>query len=149
MGTGTHNGNKLIPILEKYDAHATLFLITGWWGIDNYKSPNLDIESHTHNMHEGNVCEGVPRGSKLLCSSREQVLEDLSTSVSITGSKNAFCFPMYVYTDTTLDVLKEIGFKLAFVGGDYKASRSNDKYKIPRYHIYRDTSLDQFIDMIS
>lgn len=149
MGTGGHNGNKLIPLLEKYNAHATLFLITGWWGIDNYKSPNLDIESHTHDMHEGNVCQGVSRGSKLLCSSREQVLEDLSTSVSITGSKNAFCFPMYVYNDTTMDVLKEIGFKLAFVGGDYKASRSNDKYKVPRYHIYRDTSLDQFIDMIS
>ena len=56
---------------------------------------------------------------------------------------------MYVYNDTTFDVLREIGFKLAFVGGDVKASRGNDKYKVPRYHIYRDTSLDQFIDMIS
>ncbi len=149
MGTGTHNGNKLIPLLEKYDAHATLFLITGWWGIDNYRSPNLDIESHTHNMHEGNYCQGVSRGSKLLCSSRAEVLEDLSTSAAITGSKNAFCFPMYVYNDTTMDVLHELGFKLAFVGGETKASRSNDKYKVPRYHIYENTSLDRFIDMIS
>ena len=30
MGTGKHNGNKLIPILEEYQMHATLFLITGW-----------------------------------------------------------------------------------------------------------------------
>lgn len=149
MGTGTHNGNKLIPLLEKYDAHATLFLISGWWSIENYRSPYLDIESHTYDMHEGNYCEGVPRGSKLLCSTREQVLEDLSKTVEIDGSKNAFCFPMYVYNDTTMDVLKEIGFKLAFVGGDVKASRSNDKYKVPRYHIYRDTSLDSFIDMVS
>ncbi len=149
MGTGAHNGNKLIPILEKYQAHATLFLITGWWSIENYRSPLLDIESHTYDMHEGNYCEGVPRGSKLLCSSREQVLEDLSRSADITGSKNAFCFPMYVYNDTTMDVLSEIGFKLAFVGGESKASRNNNKYKVPRYHMYRDTSLDQFIDMIS
>ena len=149
MGTGTHNGNKLIPLLEKYDTHATLFLISGWWSIENYRSPYLDIESHTYDMHEGNYCEGVPRGSKLLCSTREQVLEDLSKTVEIDGSKNAFCFPMYVYNDTTMDVLKEIGFKLAFVGGDVKASRSNDKYKVPRYHIYRDTSLDSFIDMVS
>lgn len=148
-GTGAHNGNKLIPLLEKYDVHATLFLITGWWEIDNYRSPNLDIESHTHNMHEGNYCQGVSRGSKLLCSSREEVLEDLTISSNITGSKNAFCFPMYVYNDTTFDVLKELGFKLAFIGGETKASRNNDKYKVPRYHIYRDTSLDQFIDMIS
>jgi peptidoglycan/xylan/chitin deacetylase (PgdA/CDA1 family) len=149
LGTGTHNGNKLIPILEKYQTHATLFLITGWWSIDNYRSPYLDIESHTNDMHDGNYCDGVPRGSKLLCSSKEQVLQDLSTSVEITGSKNAFCFPMYVYNDTTMQVLSEIGFKLAFVGGDYKATRSSDRYKIPRYHIYRDTSLDQFINMVS
>jgi len=149
MGTGTHNGNKLIPLLEKYQTHATLFLITGWWPIGNYSSPYLDIESHTYDMHEGNYCEGQPRGSKLLCSSKEQVLEDLKKSVEITGSKNAFCFPMYVYNDTTLQVLEEIGFKLGFVGGDYKASRNNNKYQVPRYHIYRETSLDQFVNMIS
>ena len=149
MGTGTHNGNKLIPLLEKYQTHATLFLITGWWPIGNYSSPYLDIESHTYDMHEGNYCEGQPRGSKLLCSSKEQVLEDLKKSAEITGSKNAFCFPMYVYNDTTLQVLEEIGFKLAFVGGDYKASRNNNKYQIPRYHIYRETTLDQFVNMIS
>ena len=149
MGTGTHNGNKLNPILEKYQMHATLFLITGWWDINNYKSDYLDIESHTHNMHNGNVCKNQPRGSELLCSSREEVLEDLTTSSAITGSRLAFCFPMYVYNDTVMSVLKELDFKLAFVGGDYKASRSNDKLKVPRYHIYRDTTLDQFINMIS
>ena len=149
MGTGTHNGNKLIPLLEKYQTHATLFLITGWWPIGNYSSPYLDIESHTYDMHEGNYCEGQPRGSKLLCSSKEQVTEDLRKSAEITGSKNAFCFPMYVYNNTTLQVLEEIGFKLAFVGGDYKATRNNNIYQVPRYHIYRETSLDQFVNMIS
>lgn len=149
MGTGAHNGNKLIPLLEKYQAHATLFLISGWWSIENYRSPYLDIESHTFDMHEGNICKDQPRGSKLLCSTRDQVFEDLSKSVEIIGSKNAFCFPMYVYNDTVLSVINEIGFKLAFVGGDRKATRSNDKYKVPRYHIYRSTTLDQFINMIS
>ena len=28
LGTGIQNGNKLIPILEEYKMHATLFLIT-------------------------------------------------------------------------------------------------------------------------
>ena len=149
MGTGSHNGNKLIPLLEKYQTHATLFLITGWWPVGNYSSPYLDIESHTFDMHEGNYCEGQPRGSKLLCSTKEQVKEDLSKSAEITGAKNAFCFPMYVYNDTTLEVLKELDFKLAFVGGDYKASRNDNIYQIPRYHIYETTSLDEFINMIS
>ena len=149
MGTGTHNGNKLIPLLEKYEMHATLFLITGWWPIGNYSSSYLDIESHTFDMHETNYCEGVPRGSKLLCSTKEQVLEDFKKSIEITGSTNAFCFPMYVYNNITTEVLKEVGFKLAFIGGDIKATRNNDKYKIPRYHIYRTTTLDEFINMVS
>ena len=34
-GTGKHNGNKLIPILEEYNMNATLFLITGWWSVEN------------------------------------------------------------------------------------------------------------------
>ena len=149
LGTGTHNGNKLIPTLEKYQAHATLFLITGWWPIENYRSPYLDIESHTFDMHEGGFCEGEARGSKLLCSSKEAIIEDLTKSTEITGSKNAFCFPMYVSNSKTLEAIEEVGFKLAFVGGDYKASRNNGKYQVPRYHVYLHTTLDQFIDMIS
>jgi hypothetical protein len=149
MGTGTHNGNKLNPMLEKYQTHATLFLITGWWPIENYRSPYLDIESHTNDMHEGNFCQGEARGSKLLCSSKEEIVNDLTQSTNITGSKNAFCFPMYVSNSKALQAIEEVGFKLAFVGGDYKASRDNGKYQVPRYHIYLETSLDRFIDMVS
>lgn len=149
MGTGTHNGNKLNPMLEKYQSHATLFLITGWWPIENYRSPYLDIESHTNDMHEGNFCQGEARGSKLLCSSKEEIVNDLTQSVNIIGSKNAFCFPMYVSNSKAVEAIEEVGFKLAFVGGDYKASRDNGKYQVPRYHVYLETSLDRFIDMIS
>ena len=57
MGTGKHNGNKLIPILEEYQMHATLFLITSWWDIENYRSPYLDIESHSNDMHNESWCQ--------------------------------------------------------------------------------------------
>ena len=149
MGTGLDNGNKLIPLLEKYDMHATLFLISGWHKYSNYISPNLDVESHTYNMHSGGACDSEERGSKLLCSSREAIKEDLTISKNEIGTNNAFCYPMYVYNDKVISVLKEMGYKVAFTGGDYKASRSDDKYKIPRYHIYDSTSLDEFIDMIN
>ena len=64
-------------------------------------------------------------------------------------SDKAFCYPMYVYNDKVISVLQEMGYKVAFTGGDYKATRDNDKFKIPRYHIYDSTSLDEFIDMIN
>lgn len=148
-GTGRHNGNKLIPLLEKYQAHATLFLITGWWNISNYSSPYLDIESHSNDLHHEKVCSGVSRGAKILCVSDEEVLADLNQSIAITGSTNAFCYPFYVYNAHTIELVQQAGFKLAFVGGDYKASRSNNKYKIPRYHVYKNTSLARFNNMIA
>ena len=149
MGTGLDNGNKLMPLLEKYDLHATLFLIAGWHKYQNYISPNLDVESHTYNMHDGGFCDTEARGSKLLCSSYEEIKNDLATSKYEIGTDNAFCYPMYVYNDKVITALKDMGYKVAFTGGGYKASRDDDKYKIPRYHIYDSTTLDEFIDMIN
>lgn len=148
-GTGRHNGNKLIPLLEKYQAHATLFLISGWWAKSNYTSPYLDIQSHTHDMHEGNYCSGVSRGSKMLCLSDEEVLADLQKSIDTLGSNTAFCYPLYVHNAHTMELLQQVGFKLAFIGGDSKATRSTNKYKIPRYHMYKTTTLVQFNHMIA
>ena len=148
-GTGLHNGNKLIPILEEYKMHATLFLITGWWDISNYQSSYLDIESHTNDMHTERYCEGVTRGAKMLCLNRDEVLNDLKKSIEITGSKNAFCFPFYAYDDNSINLVKEAGFELAFIGGGRKANRSDDKYHIPRYQIRQTTDINTFINYVS
>lgn len=149
QGTGKHNGNLLIPMLEKYQTHATLFLITGWWSISNYKSAYLDVESHTHNMHTEGYCSGVSRGAKMLCLSEEEVIDDLKKSINITGSNDAFCYPFYAYNERSINILKNLGFKLAFAGGNYKATRSSNKYAIPRFHIYDNITMDEFISYIA
>ena len=149
QGTGKQNGNLLIPMLEKYQTHATLFLITGWWSINNYKSNYLDVESHTNDMHNENQCQGVQRGAKMLCLPYEDVVKDLKKSIEITGSNKAFCFPFYVYNEQSVNAVKEAGFKLGFVGGNYKATRSSNKYLIPRFHIYDSITMDEFISYIA
>ena len=149
QGTGFHNGNKLIPLLEKYDAKATLFLITGWWDKSNYVSKNLEIESHTNDMHTEGLCKNVTRGAKMLCLSDEEVLKDLKASVDILGTNTAFAFPFYAYSEKSIELLKKTGFKLAFIGGNVKATRNSNKYKIPRYPIQKSITLEQFINMIS
>lgn len=150
MGTGKQNGNYLIPILEEYKMHATLFLITGWWDISNYKgSKYLEIESHTNDMHNEGWCEGVSRGARMLCQSNDEVLTDLKKSIDIIGSSKAFCFPFYAYDARTIGLVKDAGFDLAFIGGGEKASRSNDKWHVPRYQILKNTSLDTFINYVS
>lgn len=150
MGTGKHNGNYLIPILEEYKMHATLFLITGWWDISNYTgSKYLEIESHTNDMHNEGWCQNVTRGARMLCQTNDEVLLDLKKSIDIVGSKKAFCFPFYAYDNRTVELVKQAGFELAFIGGNYKANRNQDKWRIPRFPIYKNTTLETFINYVS
>ena len=150
MGTGKQNGDYLGQILDEYKMNGTLFLITGWWDISNYKGHKyLEIESHTNDMHNEGWCDGVTRGARMLCQNNEEVLTDLKKSIDIIGSKKAFCFPFYAYDDRTINLVKEAGFELAFIGGGYKASRSTDKWHVPRYQILKTTSLDSFISMVN
>lgn len=144
FGTGKHNGNHLIPILEEYNMHATLFLIAGWWDVENYRSKNLDIQSHTFDMHQAGSCGK----GQVVCASREELLSDLQKSLKIVDNNNSFCFPFYSYSDLAFETVKEAGFKISFIGGSRNAIRSDNKYLIPRYPIYKDTSLSQFINMV-
>lgn len=145
MGTGKHNGNKLIPLLEKYDLHATLFLITGWWNLNNYISPNLDVQSHTNDMHQYGTCGK----GQINCYSYDEALADLKQSISILGNSDSFCFPFYSYSEKSLQAVKDAGFKIAFVGGNRKATRNDNKYLIPRYPIHSDITIERFINIVS
>jgi len=144
MGTGKHNGNKLIPLLEEYDMYATLFLITGWWDISNYQSSHLDIQSHTNDMHQYGDCG---RG-QLVCYSYDKAKADLEQSVAIIGNLDSFCYPFYSYSDTAIQAVKDVGFKIAFAGGNVKATRKSNKWLIPRYPIHSNITLDQFKAMV-
>ena len=85
----------------------------------------------------------------MLCLSNDEVLKDLKKSVEILNSNLAFAYPFYAYSDNAIELLKQTGFKLAFVGGSRKATRSSNKYKIPRYPIQKSITLQEFINMIS
>ena len=148
-GTGINNGNILIPLLEKYEINATLFLISGWWSTENYQSLYLDIQSHTSDMHNYMKCSDGSRKPQLLCSSYDEIMNDLSHSLNDLDSNTAFCFPFYMYNNTSLQAVKDSGFKIAFVGGGYKASRKNDKYLIPRFAIQSDVTINEFINFVN
>ena len=144
-GTGAHNGNHLIPALEEYKVHATLFLITGWWDISNYQSPYLEVQSHTHDLH---IRENCGYTSKVNCVGYDRLLADLKQSIEVTKSNTSFCFPFYEATNESIQAVKDAGFNVAFVGGNRKASRSDNKYRIPRYPIQDGTTLEKFISYV-
>ena len=145
MGTGKHNGNKLIPILEENKVPATLFLIAGWWDINNYKSDYLTIQSHTFDMHQYGTCGK----GQLVCANYEEAKTDLKKSLDIIGNNTSFCYPFYSYDDEAIQAIKDLGIKIAFAGGNRKATRNSNKYIIPRYPIQADITMDEFKKIVN
>ncbi len=137
-GTDTH----LIDLLEKYDLHGTLFLITAWWPKDRYISENLEIQSHGDNIHNN--------FGDALSKTKAQLLTDFKLSIDkLDGEKTAFCYPFYERNSTVISAVKESGFRIAFAGGHVKANQNNDPYQISRYVISSSITMNQFISMVN
>lgn len=140
--------SRNIEILEKYDLHATLFLIGHLASPDDYKSNNLEIHSHTWDMHNLGECP-IKRGGAILCKDKDYILNDLKKSRDSLNGSVYFAYPFYEYNDHAIEALKEAGFHMAFAGGARKVVRGVDKFKIPRYGIANTGTLNEFISYIS
>jgi len=143
-----------IKLLEKYKVNLTMFVITSFnINIDALQSDYLDLESHTHNMHNQYECPGYGmQGGGILCLPEEQVLSDLKTSQDILGGSKYFAYPFFDVNDRAIKLLKEAGFKLAFIGQydteGYSYKDKTDHYKLRRLSIFNDTDLDEFISYL-
>ena len=144
-----------IKLLEKYKVNLTMFVITSFVSnISDLKSDYLDLESHTHNMHNQYECPGYGmQGGGILCLPEEQVLNDLKTSQDILGGSEYFAYPFFDVNDRAIKFLKEAGFKLAFIGQydteGYSYKYKTDHYKLRRMSIFSDTDLNEFISYLN
>ena len=150
---GTIFNPGAIELLEKYDANATLFVITGWVGVSNLQSDNLDLESHTDKMHNQYECKGYgSQGGGILCLDEEYVLNDLKTSQEKLGGSKYFAYPFFDFNDRAINLLKKAGFKLAFIGqydtDGYSYPGVTDPYKVRRTTMFSDTSMEEFISYL-
>ena len=139
---------RMVTILEKYNKVGTLFLIGSLLSPDEYKSQNLEIHSHTWNMHNIGECRGN-FGGAILCKSREYILEDLKKSRESLNNTTAFCFPFYEYNANAINLVKEAGFEMAFVGGNRSAKVGDNLFEIPRFIMLKSTTMNKFIYYIS
>lgn len=134
-----------VPIIQKYNAKATSFVITSWygWRADN-KEANISYQSHSDQMHKGTGGKGV-----MLSWPYEKVINDLKTSSQILGGAKIFCYPFGHYNSTTKQQLKDAGYKLAFTTEGGRVYKGSDKYALPRVRISRRTSLSAFKNMVN
>lgn len=148
---GTIVNLDAIKLLDKYETHATMFLITSVVPVDYFVSDYLDLESHTDNMHNQYECPGYGlQGGGILCLSEDYILNDLRTSQEKLGGSKYLAYPFFDWNDRAIRLLKEAGFQMAFVGAAGADGVSTpgvtDKYKIKRKTMFSDVDMNEFIN---
>ncbi|MCL2341826.1 MAG: polysaccharide deacetylase family protein [Firmicutes bacterium] len=136
-----------VPILKKYNVKATSFLITSFVDsktIAEFKSPILDFESHSNNMHRaGKNGKGI-----FLSLSHDNAYKDLMASQNLLGSHQVFCYPFGDYNTFTKNMLAETGYKLAVTTKPGRVYPGEDPLALPRVRMSRGDTLDQFISRV-
>ena len=148
---GTRLHPDTLKLLEKYDAYATLFVITSVVDTEMYQSDHLALESHTHNMHNQYECPGYGlQGGGILCLSEEHIQNDLKTSQEMLGGSKYFAYPFFDVNEYAIRMLKEAGFHMAFIGEwdtkGYSTPGITDKFRMRRLSIFSDADLNTFIN---
>ena len=139
-------------ILEEYKLNGTLFLISGWFDINNFQSDYLELHSHTHDMHDVGICP-MGQGGAIQCSSEEDILNDLKASREVLSQTTYFAYPFYEYNDYSIKMLKKAGFTMAF-GGEYEngykyVKPGIDKFKLPRWVMVNYTTINDLIKYLN
>lgn len=131
---------RSITILEKYNLHGILFLIGSLASPSNYQSSNLEIASHTWNLHR--------KWGDLINASKEDAINDLKKSRESLNNTKYFCYPFYQYNTNVISYLKEVGFTMAFTGINKKVIVGTNKYLVPRYGIINTMTADDIASIV-
>ncbi|QTM99194.1 polysaccharide deacetylase family protein [Sediminibacillus dalangtanensis] len=151
------------PIMKKYQFTAANFLVTGFVSKreDKFSSSKhqyfslsdvgkscdvFDFQSHTYNFHQRNK-----QGTAYLESKApDEIRDDLSVSLTnLSGRNRSIAYPYGAYNQNTIDVVKELGFELAFTVEYNDARPGMALYEIPRKAVYPDDTLHDFKEKIN
>ena len=145
-----------VDLLEKNEMYGCVFLITSWFdNIDfsnNYKF--VEFHSHGENLHKIGECPGG-QGGGIKCLDKKILLDDLAISSKKLFNSKYFAYPFYEYNNYSIEVLKEAGFTMAFVGESVNSDNlvhvGSNKYQLPRFVVVnytKKTDLDNYFKNI-
>lgn len=142
--------SKVIPILEKYNFKATVFVI---WGehkkynnfeylsknqIEDIESnyPNIKLESHSFALH---------RHEEAYSKDYNLYTKDIEIVNEINRNVKYYAYPFGIYNNEYKKALKDNNYKLAFTFGPYDfAGKSDDDFTIPRWGVFENTPFWKF-----
>ncbi len=140
------NYTELFPLLQKYEAKATVFVITDAIGNDLYLTPEMiaemsesglvSIQSHTDTHPDLSTLQEED--------TRREMADSKLKLMRITGKEPfVLCYPTGKYSDITLKVIGDYyAYGLKMNGGVYNTS--DDVYRINRIYISRYTDISAF-----
>jgi peptidoglycan/xylan/chitin deacetylase (PgdA/CDA1 family) len=143
----TDNYTEAMPILKKFNFPATLFMTPGWVDKDGYLTWEQVEEMHSngwdiqpHGMSHTSLSK-LDKEKQLyeITEARKQIEERFDTAA------NVFCYPYGHYNQTTLSILKEQDFLLAFTIEQGRTDRTQDPYLLRRLFINGEEDLKMFI----
>lgn len=140
------------PLALQYKIPMTMFVVTSWTNPNDelqksmINSGYISMQSHSHDMHKSGCSEG--HGGLMLCIDYNEGVEDLKKSKEILGNSDSFAYPCGDFNDSTIRMLSEAGFELAFTTNYGKVTRSQNKLSLPRVRINGGISLNQFINSL-
>ncbi len=129
----------LQPVLKKYGFVATSFVITSKnKNIDKYfQLSNIEMHSHTHNMHRGNVKSGGKPDNRGMIQgvSIDAGVADMTKSSELLKGSKYMAYPYGTYGGNAQDVVKKAGFRLAFTTTTGVVRRNSNPYQLPRIRV--------------
>lgn len=147
--------SNALPILEKYDFPATLFVTTGfvggashwakrekertrpmlsWRELSSIKG--INIGAHTHNHPQMDLISLSQARNEVATS--KKILEKM-LNISIT----TFAYPHGYYSRKVINVLEEVGYTSACIVGHAMATDTDNLYALPRIIIKSDVSTEK------
>lgn len=142
----------LQPELHKYGFVATSFVITSYRKNIPHKLtlPNIELHSHTHNMHRGQVASGgIPDNRGMMQGvSVTAGVADLQQSVEILNGSQYFAYPFGTYGGNSKKILSEAGFRLAFTTHGGVVRRGDDPLQLNRLRVSGSMSVENYKTLI-
>ena len=81
------------------------------------------------------------QGGGINCLPRDTILTDLKSSRDTLNGTVAMAYPFFEYSNYAIELVREAGFEIAFIGGQTKIKPGVDPYKVPRYTMFYNTTL--------
>jgi len=119
-----------------------------WAAASTLRAPSRLIEtaSHTHNMHRH--AYGTER-TILVTETFENILQDTLQSFEFVSNHRAFAYPHGQFNDTVIEALREAGITMAFTVNAGYVTGTSDPFRLYRFTIYNDTSLECFKEIVA